>query len=481
MQFPSSLLNVSYITIVRKKGFLMNAYITFSTNARIENDANLKNFIENSPGKFSTIFLDNEICLVIKPLAKETYEEVRHLAGSIARELRKRNIVKARLDGAVLESGLPTLEKGKAVSAFVEGWELGSYQFLRYKSEGKDVKNTELELVGFEDVQNSIQEGKIRANAVMFTRDLMNEIPSELNPETYPKVLEEAFQNTEAKVTVYRKPQLEEMGMNGILKVGQGSKYEPSFVEISYCSDPTKPLIALVGKGVTFDTGGISIKTGRDISDMKMDMGGSAAVAGAMKLLVDSKVKVNVIALLPIVENMPDQNSFLPSEVIRYKNGLTVQVGNTDAEGRLILADGIIRAGEHKAKYIIDIATLTGAIGSALGLHLAGVFGDEALAEKMKEIGFENGDPVWPLPLIDEYDMYLDGTYADLNNMSSRGEAGAITAALFLRRFVPKDAKWLHIDMANVTMSHSNRGYYPKTARGFGARLLADFVTTISN
>src|SRR5690606_38220516 len=112
----------------------------------------------------------------------------------------------------------------------------------------------------------------IRANAVMFTRDLMNEIPSELNPETYPKVLEEAFQNTEAKVTVYRKPQLEEMGMNGILKVGQGSKYEPSFVEISYCSDPTKPLIALVGKGVTFDTGGISIKTGRDISDMKMDM-----------------------------------------------------------------------------------------------------------------------------------------------------------------------------------------------------------------
>lgn len=457
----------------------MKAYITFSSNSRIENDEKLKSFIQNSEGDFTTLLLDGNVCVVIKPLKKASYEQVRNIAGSIARDLRKRKIETALFEGAVLESGLSELKKGEAARAFIEGWELGSYQFLTYKSKAQASK-TELEWVGCEDIQSFIEEGKIRAQAVSLSRDLMNEIPSKLNPETYPDVLSSAFKDTDAKVTVYRKAQLEAMEMHGVLEVCKGSKYEPAFVEISYCGDDTKPLVALVGKGVTFDTGGISLKGGRDISDMKMDMGGSAAVAGAMKLIVESKARVNVVALIPIVENMPDRESLIPSEVIRYKNGLNVQVGNTDAEGRLILADGLIRAGELKAKYIVDIATLTGAIGNALGSKLAGVFGDEELSDVMKRIGIENGDNVWPMPLVDAYDSYLKSDYADLNNISSKGEAGSITAGLFLRRFVPETAKWLHIDMAAVAQSSGDSGYYTKAATGFGARLLADFTKKIS-
>src|SRR5699024_1364828 len=226
--------------------------------------------------------------------------------------------------------------------------------------------------------------GKLRAEATAFTRDLMNEIPNVLHPESFPKVLQDEFADTGVEVEVYDKAKLEEMEMNGILAVGRGSKYEPAFVEMTYKGDDSKPLVALVGKGVTFDTGGISLKSGRDLSDMRMDMGGAAAVAGAMKLLASTKAKVNVVALIQIVENMPDSHSLLPGEVITFKNGHTVQVGNTDAEGRLILADGLIRAGELEADYVFDIATLTGAVVMALGTSVGGIFGDEELLDEMK-------------------------------------------------------------------------------------------------
>ncbi|MBS4200848.1 leucyl aminopeptidase family protein [Bacillus sp. FJAT-49732] len=457
------------------------AYITFSNNSLVENNPQLKEFIQNHQGKFITLLLDGNVYAIIKENQNKdiSYENVRNIAGSIARELSGRKIPSAVLEGAVLENGFSKLDKGKSVCAFIEGWELGSYQFLNYKSDKNSFK-TKLELIDCEDVQASVKEGEARAKAVAYSRDLMNEIPSTLNPETYPEVLEKEFKNTDAKVQILRKKQLEEGQMNGVLAVCRGSKYEPSFVEISYCTDKTKPHVVLVGKGVTFDTGGISLKRGADISDMKMDMGGSAAVAGAMKLLVDMKASVNVTALIPIVENMPDSHSFLPSEVIHYKNGLTVHVGNTDAEGRLILADGLIRAGELNADYIVDIATLTGAIGNALGSKMAGVFGDEELADEMKKIGRENGDYVWPMPLVDAYDSYLNSDYADLCNISSRAEAGSITAGLFLRRFVPKSSKWLHVDMAGVMASNRATGYYSKSATGFGARLLADFTTHVS-
>lgn len=203
-------------------------------------------------------------------------------------------------------------------------------------------------------------------------------------------------------------------------------------------------------------------------------------MAGAMKLLAETKAKVNVIALLQIVENIPDNQSTLPGDVITYKNGHTVQVGNTDYEGRLILADGLIRAGEHGADYIVNIATLTLSIMIALGPDVAGVFGDEDLAQEMKKLSDENGDFVWPLPLVDTYEKFIDSAYADSINIPSSEHGDAISAGLFLRRFVPESAKWLHVDMAG-RMDNEEGGYYSKGAAGFGARLLADYTKHISN
>ncbi|MFD1037483.1 M17 family metallopeptidase [Virgibacillus byunsanensis] len=452
------------------------ATILFSNDARMEKDEFIKQYIESSSTAFSTVFIDGELIVGIKEVSEntQTYEKVRMLAGSIARALGGRKVEQASITEKELTKAFYSLTTESVITAFVEGWSLGSYQFLTYKSKGDSVK-TELQVKADEKFQSFVEAGKNRAEAMAFSRDLMNEIPSILNPSTFPSILDKEFADTDVEVTVFDKEELEKREMNGLLTVGRGSKHSPAFVELSYCGDESKPLVALVGKGVTFDTGGISLKKGRDLSNMRYDMGGSAAVAGAMKLLAASKANVNVVALIPIAENVPDRHAVIPGDVVHYKNGLHVQVGNTDAEGRLILADGLIRAGELKADYVVDIATLTGAILNALGSKLAGVFGDEELSAEMKQIGDENGDFNWPMPLVDAYDSYLESEYADFNNTNGKAEAGSIVAALFLRRFVPENCKWLHVDMAGV-MSTQERGYYSKAASGFGARLLADFV-----
>lgn len=442
----------------------------------IKNNQVVLSFIKDRKEEFVPTLLNDESVIIIKEPKenKLTLENIRMLAGSIAKSLANSEVEKAEINHETLIKTFNSNEKEDVIIAFVEGWNLGTYKFVTYKSE---VKNNKVELNFTNNQENSqaIQIGKIRASAMAFSRDLTNDTANELNPETFPEILKEKFANTEVEVNVLGKKEIESKEMNGLLAVSRGSKYEPRFVELKYVGDESKPLVALVGKGVTFDTGGISLKSGRDLSDMRMDMGGAAAVSGAIKLLAESKANVNVIGLLQIVENMPDSNSMLPGDVIRYKNGKTVQVGNTDAEGRLILADGLIRADELNADFIVNIATLTGAAAVALGSETGAVMGNLEYASEMRTIGAKNGDNVWPLPLIDAYESYLDSDYADFSNISNKGEAGAITAGLFLRRFVTNPEKWLHVDMAGV-MESGNKGYYTKSARGFGARLLADYT-----
>src|SRR5690625_2634378 len=449
------------------------AKIMFGTD-----QVDLQDFVKKS-GDFATVFVDQALHIIVNEVKekKQTFDKVRMIAGGIARKLTKQEIGKAHIDGKELTNAFSTLDGNKVITAFVEGWYLGAYAFDTYKSK-KNSAATALRCHGV--IQSLIEDGKTRAEAVAFSRDLMNELPSVLNPETFPKVLQEEFADTDVEVVVHDKETLETMEMNGLLAVNRGSKYDPAFIELHYEGDPSKPLVALVGKGVTFDTGGISLKNARDLSDMRMDMGGAAAVAGAVKLLTESNAKVNVVGLIQTVENMPDRHSLLPGDIITYKTGQTVQVGNTDAEGRLILADGLIRAGELKADYVVDIATLTGAILRALGPKLGGVFGDEEQMDELKKIGDENGDFVWPMPLVEAYDQTLKSDYADFSNISTQGSAGSITAALFLRRFVPENCKWLHVDMAGV-MDSKESGYYGNSGTGFGARLLADYTVHVSN
>lgn len=436
--------------------------------------------LEKHSSDLFEVIQDNTINIVCKQVKEneQSLEKLRMIAGEAAKLAKKYSTDFAVINEKALQKAFESLHDKEIISAFVEGWTLGAYAFDTYKSK-KSNSTVPLQFQDESAIDKEISRGQIRAAATAFSRDLTNEIPSTLTPETFPEVLNKAFDNSNVEITVHDKAALETMKMNGILTVNRGSKFNPALIELHYQGDSTKPLVVLVGKGVTFDTGGISLKGGRNISDMRMDMGGAAAVAGAVKLLAESNADVNVIGLIQTVENTPSKDAVLPGDVITYKNGHTVQIGNTDAEGRLILADGLIRAGELNAEYIVDIATLTGSIERALGQKLAGVFGDDNLMSTMKTIGDINGDRVWPMPLVEEYEKTLHSDYADFCNISNMGPAGAIVAALFLRKFVPENSKWLHVDMAGV-MESKNEGYYTSAASGYGARLLADYAVEIS-
>lgn len=443
-------------------------------------DETMRTYVADQSGDYVTIFKDNELYVIVKDVKNkdQSYEKVRMIAGGLARDLQKQKVTKAIVEDQQFRTAFSELDEQRVTTAFVEGWHLGSYEFQTYKSKKSDGE-VELKLKQGALRQQAVNEGLARAGATAFSRDLMNEIPSTLNPETFPGVLQETFTGTNVEVIVHDKAALEDLEMNGLLAVNRGSKFDPAFIELHYEGDASKPLIALVGKGVTFDTGGISLKSGRNLSDMRMDMGGAAAVAGAVKLLAEMKADVNVVGLIQTVENMPDRHSLLPGDVITYKNGHTVQIGNTDAEGRLILADGLLRAQDLEADYIVNIATLTGAIAFALGPKLGGIFGEESLMATMKKVGDDNGDYVWPMPLVEDYDKTLKSDYADFSNISNQSSGGAITAGLFLRRFVNNPSKWVHVDMAGV-MESKEAGYYGNSATGFGARLLADYAVEIS-
>ncbi|PIC64290.1 aminopeptidase [Sporosarcina sp. P13] len=447
--------------------------ILLATDSQVTKNQLVKQFVENQPGGHCSLVLGDKQVVILKDKQWKSLDEIRSIAGEVSRSVAAQRVQSATIQADQLAKKWSATDE--AVTAFVEGWHLGAYNFDRYQSKKA---NPVTKLIVKGSCQASVKAGRVRADAMAFSRDLMNELSDVLNPETYPEVLKDHFKGTKVKINVLSKKEIEEREMNGVLTVCRGSKYDPSFVEMTLQTDASKPLVALVGKGVTYDSGGISLKGGRDDSDMRMDMGGSAAVSGALSLLAYSDAKVNVVALIPMVENTPGPDAVMPGEVIQYKNGISVQVGNTDAEGRLILADGLIRAGELGAKYTVDIATLTGAVVGALGTEIGGVFGDEDLAYKMKKIGDQNGDFVWPLPLVDVYEESLDSAYADCNNISSMSVAGSITAGLFLRKFAPKN-NWLHVDMAGVMDKQKPKGYYTKSATGYGARLLADYTVSL--
>src|SRR5699024_10771639 len=378
----------------------MSKQVKILFEQEIKENETVINYIKSKKEEYISTLLNEEAVIIIKQPKenKQTLEDIRMLAGNLSKSLAHSDVELAQLNDKILVENYKSNEKQDVITAFVEGWNLGLYKFITYKSEAKD-NHVELKFLNENDISDAINLGEIRDAAMKFSRDLTNETADELNPEVFPEVLKEEFSNLNVEINVLKKSEIEEADMQGLLAVSRGSKYEPRFVELKYVGDDSKPLVALVGKGVTFDTGGISLKSGRDLSDMRMDMGGAAAVSGAIKLLAESKAKVNVIGLLQIVENMPDSNSILPGDVIRYKNGKTVQIGNTDAEGRLILADGLIRADELKADYIVNIATLTGAAAVALGSETGAVMGNLEYASEMRTIGAKNGDNVWPLPL----------------------------------------------------------------------------------
>ncbi len=316
------------------------------------------------------------------------------------------------------------------------------------------------------------------ASGTHLARDLVNMPPNVLNPTGFAEKIK-TLSKSGLEVEVLGEKELAKLGMNSMLGVGQGSVQESrlGIMKWNGAGDDSDPVI-LVGKGVCFDTGGISLKPGAGMEDMRGDMGGAAAVTGTMLALAERKAKVNVVGLVGLVENMPDGNAIRPGDILTSASGQTIEVQNTDAEGRLVLCDVLWYAQEKfKPKAMVDLATLTGAIVVSLGHHHAGLFtADDALAEELSKAGQTEGERVWRLPLGSEYDSLLKSKFADMRNIGGRA-AGSITAAQFLKRFVKDGVKWAHLDIAGVAWVEGEKAAHDVSwASGFGPRLLDRWI-----
>ncbi|NBB26588.1 leucyl aminopeptidase [Porphyrobacter sp. SLTP] len=320
------------------------------------------------------------------------------------------------------------------------------------------------------------------AKGVEFTRGLVTEPANIIYPETFVAACEEAFAGTGAELTVLGEAEMTALGMGALIGVGQGSERESKILAIRWNGGTSgdKPTV-FVGKGVTFDTGGISLKPPPGMEDMKWDMGGAGAVVGAMLALVSRKAKANVIGVVGLVENMPDGKAQRPGDVVTTMSGQTVEVLNTDAEGRLVLCDVLHWAQEqYDAARIVDLATLTGAMIISLGNEYGGMFAnDDTLAAQLSAAGLTSGDKLWRMPLGPNYDKLIDSPIADIKNVGPR-EAGSITAAQFIQRFIKNGTPWAHLDIAGMVWSNKPGQTWEKGATGYGVRLLDQFVRDVA-
>lgn len=362
-----------------------------------------------------------------------------------------------------------------------EGARLGAYSFDKYFTKRKAHEKPTLKRVSVQtpDAARARKAFKVRdavVDGVYLTRDLVSEPPNVLYPETMASECK-ALEDLGLKVEILGEKKMAKLGMGALLGVGQGSARESYLVTMRWNGgSKNQAPIAFVGKGVTFDTGGISLKPGPGMEEMKWDMGGAGTVVGLMKALAGRKAKANVVGVVGLVENMPDGNAQRPGDVVTSMSGQTIEIHNTDAEGRLVLADALwYTQTEFKPAAMIDLATLTGAMIIALGHEYAGCFSnDDTLAERLHAAGIASGEGVWRLPLGDAYDKLLTSDCADMKNIGGRA-AGSITAAQFLQRFV-KDTPWAHLDIAGMAWSSKDRPIMPKGATGYGVRLLDRLV-----
>jgi leucyl aminopeptidase len=363
---------------------------------------------------------------------------------------------------------------------FLHGLKLKSYEFNIYKSK-KNTKLISINLIGNKNKITTQNELRFRAieKGTFFARDLVSEPPNVLNPREYVNRLLK-LKKLGIKVTVYNESQMKNLGMHSLLGVGRGSINDSFLVTLEWNGNKKnkKAPLSFVGKGVCFDTGGISLKPAKFMEEMKYDMAGSAVVAGLIQTLAIRKAKVNAVGVVGLVENMPGGNAQRPGDIVKAYNGKTIEVLNTDAEGRLVLADALSFTEEKfKPKFMIDLATLTGAIIMALGEEYAGLFSNnDELSNKIFKVGEKVKEKVWRLPLHDNYDKLINSPIADMQNINYSGGAGSITAAQFLQRFVTSKTPWAHLDIAGMAFSKKAANLNPGGATGFGVRLLNQLI-----
>jgi len=405
-------------------------------------------------------------------------DRIRGVAGEFCRTLRKVNCHKIAtiLHGA----GIGGVELEASAQAITEGALLGLYTFAKYKKpEYENIKEMlivvrEKEIVPV--LERSINKGKLIAEAVNLARDMGNEPANYMTPSQMAEVAKEIAGKYDLEIKVFDREGIEAMGMGALLGVAKGSNQPPKLILLSYRGDEySKKTLGFLGKGITFDSGGISIKPSEGMADMKDDMAGAAAVMTTLAAIAQLKPKINVTAIIPATENLPSGTALKPGDVLKAMNGKTIEVISTDAEGRLILADALSYAQELGLSPLIDLATLTGACRVALGMLYSGLFGkDQDLVDKVLNAAQRTGEKMWHMPMPEEYKEQIKSEIADIKNTGNR-YGGAITAALFLAEFVD-DTPWVHIDIAGPRLSNKENGYIVKGATGFGVRTLIELA-----
>lgn len=411
-------------------------------------------------------------------------ERLRQVSGKTAvrtRELNSQEIVTTLQEIRLKNSAKDTAQ------AVIEGSILGLYQFVELKtdslSESVDIKNIlllEREMSVLDEVQEGANQGKIIAEATNFARNLANMPANIATPSYLATKSEELAISLGLKYAVLDESTAKEMGLNAFLSVAQGSDQPAKFIILEYTPEETETLdtIVVIGKAITFDSGGLSLKQKRGMENMKYDKSGGCSVLGLIRAVSQLKLPIHFLGLIPATENLPGGKAIKPGDVIKSFSGKTIEIVNTDAEGRLVLADALAYAKKYSPQLIIDLATLTGACRIALGTHASALMANKE-SKKFKELlttaGEKTGERVWELPLWKEYSAHLKSDFADIKNVGGR-EGAAIIAAAFLSKFVEKGIPWIHLDIAGTARSDKKKAYIPKGATGVGVRLIVQFI-----
>ena len=412
-------------------------------------------------------------------------DRVRRVSATVCARLRRIGVTDVAT--IVHGAGIGGLEPRAAAQAMAEGALLGLYRFDKYKSGGDDKNDLEaLRVVEFDpakipDIESGLEAGAMLAGAVNRCRDMVNEPANEMTPAQMAEAALEVALAGGLEMEALDRGDMEELGMGALLGVAQGSDVPPKLIVMRYRGDPgdDSNTIALIGKGITFDSGGLDLKPPAGMRQMKRDMSGGAAVIAAMGAIANLGPKINVTGIVPATENMPGANAQKPGDVVRTMNGKTIEIDNTDAEGRLVLADALAYARSLGIERIVDAATLTGAILTSLGKVRMGVFGnDQALVDHVLASAGEAGERAWQLPMDDEYKKQYRSDVADIKNTGGR-DAGSITGAQIIGEFAD-GAAWVHLDIAGVAYGESSSGYKPKGATGVPVRTLVNLAVRLA-
>ena len=421
------------------------------------------------------------------PADKLDAQVVRQVSGDAARYLRQRGIASAA--SIAHGAGLGGMDPAASGQAIAEGALLGLYRFDSYLSSNDDQPQGSLEELVIVDrdpdqadaIRSGVAVGQTMAEGAMLARDMVNEPANVMTPSQMAETAARVAGSDGLLLTVFEASQMRDMGMGALLGVAQGSDQPPKLIVLEYSGDPERPEnnLGLVGKGITFDTGGISLKQPGGMEAMKGDMAGGASVIAAMQVIARLQPKINVTGIVAATENMPGGSAQRPGDVVRAMNGKTIEVINTDAEGRLVLADALCWARQKGITRLVDVATLTGAMVVALGKACTGVMGnDQSLVDHVAAAGDDAGERFWQLPMFDDYKALIKSDVADMKNSGGR-QAGSITAALLLSEFVD-GAAWAHLDIAGTSTAGSTKGYQVKGASGVPVRTLAQLACRLA-